>query len=102
MSDEGSLETQNADAISRIVELEAELEAAGDATTAEGALAELKTILHDWVDSVTAVVATPGVGRVVLIHDNGRESRIASPDLPMKLSKPARFLTEGAAEATSA
>jgi hypothetical protein len=40
------------------------------------------------VDSVTAVVATPGVGRVVLIHDNGSESRIASPDLPMLLSVP--------------
>lgn len=81
------------EATSRIIELEAELEAAGDATTAEAALADLKRILHDWVDSVTAVVATPGVGRVVLIHRNGRESRIASPDLPMLLSKPARFAT---------
>ncbi|VWX46666.1 hypothetical protein [Novosphingobium sp. 9U] len=82
------------EATSRILELEAELEAAGDATTAQGALAELKAILHDWVETVTAVVATPGVGRVVLIHANGRESRIASPDLPMLLSKPARFATE--------
>jgi hypothetical protein len=81
------------EATSRILELEAELEAAGDATTAEGALADLKAILHEWVNSVTAVVATPGVGRVVLIHRNGRESRIASPDLPMLLSKPARFTT---------
>jgi hypothetical protein len=45
-------------------------------------------VLHQWVDSVTAVVATPGVGRVVLIHENGRESRIASPDLPLLLSVP--------------
>lgn len=83
-------------ATSRIVELEAELEAAGDATTADEALADLKQLLHDWVDTVTAVVATPGVGRVVLIHRNGRESRIASPDLPMLLSKPARFLVRDA------
>ncbi|MBB4859387.1 hypothetical protein HNO88_002716 [Novosphingobium chloroacetimidivorans] len=81
------------EAMSRIVELEAELEAAGDATTDTDALADLKAILHDWVESVTAVVATPGVGRVVLIHANGRESRIASPDLPMLLSKPAKFAT---------
>lgn len=79
------------EATSRIIELEAELEAAGDVTTAEVALAELKRTLHDWVESVTAVVATPGMGRVVLIHQNGRESRITSPDLPMLLSKPARF-----------
>ncbi|MEW9855086.1 hypothetical protein [Novosphingobium sp. M1R2S20] len=82
------------EATSRIVELEAELEAAGDATTAVDALAELKQILHQWVDTVSAVVATPGVGRVVLIHENGRESRIASPDLPMLLSKPARFTSQ--------
>jgi hypothetical protein len=79
------------EATSRILELEAELEAAGDATTDQGDIAGLKQILHDWVESVTAVVATPGVGRVVLIHRNGRESRIASPDLPMLLSKPAKF-----------
>lgn len=96
MSDQDTPEDRAADSISeatnRIVELEAELEAAGDATTGVDALADLKRELHDWVDSVTAVVATPGVGRVVLIHSNGRESRIASPDLPMRLSKPAKFL----------
>jgi hypothetical protein len=99
MSDQDSHEERAADSIgeatSRIVELEAELEAAGEATTGADALADLKRELHDWVDSVTAVVATPGVGRVVLIHDNGRESRIASPDLPMRLSKPAKFTISG-------
>lgn len=82
-------------ATSRIVELEAELEASGETTTAQEALAELKQVLHDWVDSVTAVVATPGMGRVVLIHRNGRESRISSPELPMLLSKPAKFVSQG-------
>ena len=90
-ADQGGRGDQIGEATSRILELEAELEAAGDATTDTGALADLKAILHDWVETVTAVVATPGMGRVVLIHQNGRESRIVSPELPMLLSKPARF-----------
>ena len=76
------------EATARVIELEAELEASGNATTESDALARAKALLHDWVDSVTAVVATPGVGRVVLIHTNGRESRIASPDLPAILAVP--------------
>ncbi len=79
------------EAAERITELEAELEASSDATLSGDPLARAKAELHRWVDSVVAVVATPGVGRVVLIHENGRESRIASPDLPMLLSKPPTF-----------
>lgn len=75
-------------AIERITELESELEASAEATTGGDPLARARALLHDWVDSVTAVVATPGVGRVVLIHANGSESRIASPDLPMLLAVP--------------
>jgi hypothetical protein len=75
-------------AVGRVTELESELEASSDATTGGDALARAREVLHQWVDSVTAVVATPGVGRVVLIHENGRESRIASPDLPLLLSVP--------------
>jgi hypothetical protein len=77
-----------ASAVERVTELEAELEASSDATTGGEALERAREVLHRWVDSVTAVVATPGVGRVVLIHENGRESRIASPDLPVLLSAP--------------
>lgn len=79
------------EATARIVELEAELEASGTATREEKALARAKAQLHEWVDSVVAVVATPGVGRVVLIHEGGAESRIASPDLPYRLSVPVSF-----------
>ena len=79
--------------VERVTELESELEASSDATTGGDALARARAILHDWVDSVTAVVATPGVGRVVLIHRNGTESRIASPDLPMLLAVPVSFDT---------
>lgn len=75
-------------AVERVTELESELEASSEATTGGDALARAREALHRWVDTVTAVVATPGVGRVVLIHENGRESRIASPDLPMLLSVP--------------
>ncbi|MFA7603132.1 MAG: hypothetical protein WCY29_09005 [Novosphingobium sp.] len=75
-------------AIERVTELESELEASSEASTSGDALARAREALHRWVDTVTAVVATPGVGRVVLIHENGRESRIASPDLPMLLSVP--------------
>lgn len=79
------------EATARIVELEAELEAAGSTTREAKALARARALLHEWVDTVTAVVATPGVGRVVLIHEDGSESRIASSKLPMTLSVPVNF-----------
>jgi len=76
------------EATSRVIDLEAELEASGNATTEGEALLRVREILHRWIDTVTAVVSTPGVGRVVLIHENGRESRIASPDLPSLVAVP--------------
>lgn len=78
-------------AAERVLELEAELEASGDASTEGEALARVRAKLHQWVDTVVGVVASPGVGRVTLIHSNGRESKIASPDLPFLLSEPASF-----------
>lgn len=75
-------------AADRVVQLEAELESASNVTTAGAALARKREILHRWVDSVTGVVASPGTGRVVLIHANGRESGISSPELPMLLAEP--------------
>lgn len=79
------------DAAARVIELEHELESAGSATTGGDELNFSHERLHEWVDTVVGVVASPGVGRVTLIHANGRESKIASPDLPFLLSKPARF-----------
>jgi hypothetical protein len=79
------------EAADRVVELEAELEASGSATLEEVALARQRAILHDWVDTITGVVSTPGVGRVVLIHKDGKETRIASSDLPFKLAIPVNF-----------
>lgn len=84
-------ETPLEQAAQRVVELESELESAGDATTGGDDLARLKAGLHAWVDTVVAVVASPGVGRVALIHADGRQSSISSPDLPFRLSRPAAF-----------
>lgn len=76
------------EAVNRVVELEAELEASGTATTEGAKLDFARAALRDWVDSVVAVVASPGVGRVTLIHANGSESKIASPDLPYLVTPP--------------
>jgi hypothetical protein len=78
-------------AAARVLDLEAELESAGNAMTAQATLGDARAVLHDWVESVVGVVASPGVGRVTLIHANGRETRIASPDLPYLLSRPITF-----------
>jgi hypothetical protein len=78
-------------AADRVIELEAELESAGNATTTGDDLSLARAALHDWVDSVVGIVSSPGVGRVTLIHKSGRESKIASPDLPYLLVKPITF-----------
>lgn len=79
------------EAAERVIGLEAELESAGTAATKAEELATVRATLHDWVESVVGAVASPGVGRVTLIHANGHETRIASPELPYLLSKPVRF-----------
>jgi hypothetical protein len=88
-------DTANEDSVKaaaqRVVELEAELEVLGEAMTADAELAFIRSALHEWVDSVVGAVASPGVGRVTLIHANGSQSKIASPELPYRLSKPVRF-----------
>jgi hypothetical protein len=75
----------------RIVALEAELESAGEVSLAQVELERLRLILHDWVESVAAVVASPGVGRVTLIHADGSQSGITSRSLPFLMTRPARF-----------
>lgn len=75
----------------RIVALEAELESAGEVTGDADELARQKAALHLWVESVVAVVSSPGMGRVSLIHQDGSQSGIASPDLPYRLTRPITF-----------
>jgi hypothetical protein len=81
------------DAAGRVIALEAELESAGEALEGDQ-LAQSRTALHAWIETVVAVVASPGVGRVTLIHRDGSQSSIASPRLPFLLSRPARFDTK--------
>ena len=78
-------------AVERVIDLEAELESAGEASTEGEALAFTRARLHEWIDTVSAVVVSAGQGRVTLIHDNGHQSGIASNELPFILSRPARF-----------
>lgn len=77
-------------AAERVIKLEEELEAGGTAVHGDTALALAKARLHEWVESVTATVVSPGLGRVTLIHKNGNQSSITSPELPFIMSKPAR------------
>jgi hypothetical protein len=76
------------EATARAVELEAELETTGMVSKQGETLAFAKATLHEWVDTVVAVVASPGVGRVLLIHANGTETKIASPELPFLVTQP--------------
>jgi hypothetical protein len=75
-------------AVERVIKLEEELEAGGVAAHDDKALATARARLHEWVDSVTATVVSPGLGRVTLIHANGHQSSITSPELPFLMSKP--------------
>ena len=79
------------EAVERTIELESELEAGGEATLEGEAVAAARQELHKWVDTVVGVVASPGVGRVMLIHQDGAESKVSTPNLPFLLSKPAKF-----------
>ena len=74
-------------AADRVIELEEEVEASGYLVEGD-ALQEARTILHKWVDDMTGVVVSPGLGRVTVIHGGGRPSTIASAELPFIMSKP--------------
>ncbi len=78
-------------AAERVIELEAELESAANAHTGNEALGYARAALHQWVDSVVAVVAAAGSGRVTLIHADGTRSGISSPDLAYRVTPPVKF-----------
>ena len=79
------------EAVERALELGAEVESSGEAHTGDAAIARHRAHLHAWIDTVVGVVINAGLGRVTLIHSNGRQSGIASSELPFQLSEPARF-----------
>jgi hypothetical protein len=70
----------------RIVELEAELEAAGHAVLADSAVVKAREVLHQWVDQMKGVVVNPALGRVTVIHESGSASSIACADLAFQMS----------------
>ena len=75
-------------AADRAVEMAEEVEASGQASTGGADLKTARAALHRWIDEMTGVVVAPGLGRVTIIHPNGRVSTISSPDLPFAMSKP--------------
>ena len=75
-------------ATERVIKLEEEVEAPGHASIRGEALESARASLHSWVDKMTGVVVTPGLGRVTVVHPNGRFSTINSPDLPFAMSAP--------------
>jgi hypothetical protein len=72
----------------RVMEFAEEVEASGQSAVGGSALESAKAALHAWVDDLTGVVVMPAFGRVTVIHRNGRESTISSPDLPFIMSAP--------------
>lgn len=79
------------DAVGRALEFGAEVESAGEAHVGDAAVAKQRAQLHTWIDTVVGVVVNAGLGRVTLIHANGKTSGVASSELPFQLSEPARF-----------
>lgn len=86
MTDDQSHTAQ--EAADRVVEFAEELEASADASLGGSSLAAARAALHQWIDEMTGVVVAPALGRVTIIHPNGRQSTIASPDLPFTMSVP--------------
>lgn len=73
-------------AIDETIKFAEEVEAHGVVTTDSDALEQARAVLHRWVDTVTGVVTVPAFGRVALVHQNGRQSTITSPELPFLVS----------------
>ena len=76
------------DAVEQVLELEAEREVSGVASTGGASLEYARAALHTWVDTVVGVAAAAGSGRVTLIHANGKTSGIASPELAYLVTPP--------------
>lgn len=76
-------------AVGKLISLDAELEVSAEAQLGADQVAAAKALLHDWIDTVVAVVPSPGLGRVSLIHANGKQSGISSSELPFLLTRPA-------------
>jgi hypothetical protein len=72
----------------RVLKLADELEAHGDVRVGGTDLDRGRAALHAWIDRATGFVVTPAFGRVTIIHGAGRQSTIASAELPYLMSDP--------------
>ena len=86
MADEKADQLQAA--VDEAAELAAEVESSVEVKTGGSDLEFARAVLHEWVDAMRGVVVNAGQGRVIVIHENGRTSTIASPDLPFIMSRP--------------
>ena len=86
MSGDGPDRVQGA--AEQAVELAAEVESSAKASVDGAELEFARAALHRWVDAAKGVVVNPGLGRVTVIHENGRVSTISSADLPFGMSRP--------------
>ena len=77
--------------VEQLLEMEAEREVSGIASTGGSELEVARQALHEWIDSVVGVVAAAGAGRVTLIHANGSRSGIASAELAYKVTPPVNW-----------
>jgi hypothetical protein len=75
-------------AADNVLAMAEEVEASGDVTLGGDNLERIRAILHQWVDSVGAVIAVPAFGRVTVIHKDGSQSTISSSTLPFAVSAP--------------
>ena len=76
------------EAAERALTIEQEVESAGEATLDAFDVDHAKASIHEWVDTIVGLVCAPGTGRVTLIHENGHESTVSSPDLPFLICRP--------------
>jgi hypothetical protein len=65
------------------------------ATVEGAALANARAAPQKWIDGMTGVVISPALGRVTVIHGNGRKSAITSASLPFLMSTPVAGKREG-------
>jgi hypothetical protein len=71
----------------RVLEMAQEVETHADATVEGEARRRCRGRRDGGVDTAPGVVVNAALGRVTLIHADGRQSTIASPDLPFILSR---------------
>jgi hypothetical protein len=77
-------------AADRVLELAEVVVTSGHAAVDGAALEAARAALHKWVDGVKVVVVNAALGRVTVIHENGRASTISSPELPFAMSTPVK------------